>query len=66
MNDLQGKVRRTIETHGLLRPRDTVVIAVSGGPDSVALLHLLTALRTEYDLSLHVAHLNHQLRPRRC
>jgi tRNA(Ile)-lysidine synthase len=63
MNDLQGKVRRTIETHGLLRPRDTVVIAVSGGPDSVALLHLLTALRSEYDLTLHVAHLNHQLRP---
>ncbi len=62
MTDLQTNVRRTIETSGLLRPGDTVVVAVSGGPDSVALLHLLADLRHEYDLTLHVAHLNHQLR----
>lgn len=62
MNDLVRKVRGTIEASGLLKPRDTVVIAVSGGPDSIALLHVLVALRSEYDLTLHVAHLNHQLR----
>lgn len=42
---------------------DKVVVAVSGGPDSVCLLHLLRKLRPPYRLSLHVAHLNHQFRP---
>ncbi len=46
----------------MLSSGDTVVIAVSGGPDSLCLLHLLLRLRDEYSLRLHVAHLNHQLR----
>ncbi len=37
-------------------------MAVSGGPDSVCLLHILTQLQTELDIKLHLAHLNHQLR----
>lgn len=41
---------------------ETVVVAVSGGPDSVALLHLLFRLSEEFILRLHVAHLNHMLR----
>lgn len=40
----------------------SVVIGVSGGADSVALLRGLLELRDEFHLSLHVAHLNHQLR----
>jgi len=63
MSDLHDKVRRTIEEFGLLRAGNTVVVAVSGGADSVALLHLLADLRDEYALVLHVAHLNHRLRP---
>lgn len=63
MSDLRNKVRRTIETFGLLRSGDTVVVAVSGGADSVALLHLLLDLRDEYAFVLHVAHLNHRMRP---
>ncbi len=53
-----------IEEHKLLNRTDTVVVAVSGGPDSMALLHALCALNTDadYKLNLHVAHLNHQLR----
>ena len=42
---------------------DVVVVGVSGGPDSVALLDLLFRLRGEFGLKLHVAHLNHCLRP---
>ena len=40
----------------------TLLVAVSGGQDSVCLLHLLSGLRTELNLKIHVAHLNHQLR----
>ncbi len=60
--DLLEKVRDTIRKFDLLKPGDAVVVGVSGGPDSVALLHLLVDLRPQYRLALHVAHLNHHLR----
>jgi tRNA(Ile)-lysidine synthase len=41
---------------------DRVVVAVSGGPDSVALLHILHALKEVYGINLHAAHLDHGLR----
>ncbi len=56
------QVRKTIAAYALFAPGDTVVIGVSGGPDSLALLHVLSALQSELGISLHVAHLNHQLR----
>jgi tRNA(Ile)-lysidine synthase len=40
----------------------TVIVGVSGGPDSVALLHILARLRYELGVDLHVAHFNHHLR----
>jgi tRNA(Ile)-lysidine synthase len=43
-------------------PDGTLLVAVSGGPDSVCLLHVLAALRGELGVRLHVAHLDHQLR----
>src|SRR5689334_16678223 len=39
-----------------------IVVGVSGGADSLALLHALRACRAAYNLRLHAAHLNHQLR----
>lgn len=45
-----------------LEPGDVLVVAVSGGPDSLALLHALARTRRETSLSLHVAHLDHGLR----
>jgi tRNA(Ile)-lysidine synthase len=56
--DLQ--VLTFIREHGLAGKK--LVLAVSGGPDSVCLLHLLSGLRDKLELTLHVAHLDHQLR----
>ena len=61
--DVLTRVRATIDAYGLLPRGATVVVAVSGGPDSLCLLHVLAALRGEYGIALHVAHLNHRLRP---
>jgi tRNA(Ile)-lysidine synthase len=60
---LVQRVRDTIRRHRMLAVGDTVVVAVSGGPDSTAMLHVLAELRGELGLTLHVAHFNHGLRP---
>lgn len=41
----------------------TLLVAVSGGPDSMAMLHVLWQLREPYAVKLFIAHLNHQMRP---
>lgn len=56
------KVKNTIKRYNLIRKGDKIVVAVSGGPDSIALLYLLNNLRKELKLSLHIAHLDHMLR----
>lgn len=60
--DLLEKVKRTINSYSMMDRGDGVVVGVSGGVDSVVLLHLLFDLRKIYDLKLYVAHLNHSLR----
>jgi tRNA(Ile)-lysidine synthase len=52
----------TINRHDMLVPGDRVLVGVSGGADSVALLHLMLAMKPVLDLELAVAHLNHGLR----
>ncbi len=59
---LLEQVKKTIQRYQMLGSGDAVVVGVSGGPDSLCLLHLLLCLRDEYDLTLHIAHLNHRLR----
>jgi tRNA(Ile)-lysidine synthase len=56
------RVRRTIDKYHMLSPRERVIVGVSGGMDSVALLSILDKLRNAYGISLVVAHLNHNLR----
>jgi tRNA(Ile)-lysidine synthase len=61
---LVKQVEKTIEKYGLLQSGDKILVAVSGGADSVALLHVLLKLRPKYRWLLHVAHLDHSLRGR--
>ncbi|PKN08617.1 MAG: tRNA lysidine(34) synthetase TilS, partial [Deltaproteobacteria bacterium HGW-Deltaproteobacteria-7] len=56
------KVNQTIEKYNLLERGERVVVALSGGPDSTALLIVLTSVAKDLDLSLIVAHFNHGLR----
>jgi len=51
-----------IQEQHLVPRQQKLVVAVSGGADSVCLLHILVKLREKLGIRLHVAHLNHQLR----
>ena len=61
-DSLRNIVKRTVEQYHMLREGDTVLVALSGGPDSVCLLDILEELQPKYALSLCVAHFNHKLR----
>ena len=56
-------VTATARAHEMFLPRQTVLVAVSGGPDSVCLLHSLYNLRRLLRIHLEVFHLDHGLRP---
>jgi tRNA(Ile)-lysidine synthase len=55
-------VIRTIQTHDMIRAGDAVLLAVSGGPDSMALVRVMMALTPDLKLQVGLAHLNHGLR----
>jgi len=60
--DLAHATARTIRRHAMLEGGETLVIGVSGGADSVALLHVLLRLAPDLALRLHVLHVDHGLR----
>lgn len=62
MKSLIDEVKRSIAKYGMLEGGETVLISVSGGPDSLTLLYLFNELKSEYNLDLHVFHLNHLTR----
>lgn len=64
MSELLERVEESICARGLFRRGQSILIAVSGGLDSMVLLHLLLALAPRYRWRLKVAHFNHQLRGR--
>lgn len=59
---LKEEVLKTIKTYNLIEKNDKVVIGVSGGPDSICLLHLLYSIKKELGFEIVVAHINHQIR----
>ena len=61
-SNLLENILSTIRRLSMLKPGDKVLVAVSGGPDSVALLHALWSLRDELGITLYAAHLNHSFR----
>jgi tRNA(Ile)-lysidine synthase len=60
--DLESKVIDFIQRYSLIPRKELVVVGVSGGADSVCLLHILAKWRQGLGMELHIAHLNHQLR----
>ena len=56
------KVLDTINRHNLIEKGDKIVLGISGGPDSVCLLHILNRLKETLDIEIYAAHLNHQIR----
>lgn len=63
MHSFIKKIEKIIRHEALLSPGERCVVAVSGGPDSMALLQALAQLAPTFDLSLVVAHVEHGLRP---
>lgn len=59
---LTEKLRQAVKKYRLLAPNDSVVVALSGGPDSVCLLYFLNTLKKEFKLNLFCAHLDHKIR----
>ena len=59
----EKKVLSTILEHQMISSGEYIIVAVSGGPDSVCLLNILFQLRERLNVSLIVAHLDHGLRP---
>lgn len=62
MLDLVKKIEQNIKEHNLIASGDGVVLGVSGGPDSMALLYALNALKTKLNFKIYVAHINHGIR----
>ncbi|MDO4731565.1 MAG: tRNA lysidine(34) synthetase TilS [Clostridia bacterium] len=65
MNDItviNEKFIQTVKDFSMIEPNDTIIAAVSGGADSMALLYAIANLLKDYNLTIIAAHLNHGIR----
>lgn len=56
------KVLNYVKKYNMIQSGDKILVALSGGPDSVCLLHILYSLRKTLNIELYAAHVNHCLR----
>ncbi|MCX7923021.1 MAG: tRNA lysidine(34) synthetase TilS [Clostridia bacterium] len=56
------KVLQTVEKYSLIQRGESIVVGLSGGPDSVCLLHVLHTLTSRLNIKLYAVHINHMLR----
>jgi tRNA(Ile)-lysidine synthase len=61
-HDLTQKVHNTLRRYEMVRPDDTILIGASGGPDSTALIDVLSALADRLSFRIGIAHLDHSIR----
>lgn len=59
---MKQKILQTIKKYNLIKSGDSIVVGVSGGPDSICLLHILNELKEELNFKIYVAHINHMIR----
>ena len=59
---MNNQLIRTVEKYKMLKNGDSVVVALSGGADSVALLDILNSIKEKYNFTLYAVHVNHGLR----
>ena len=59
---MRDNILRYLRENELIAPGATLVCAVSGGKDSVCLLHMMLSLQDELQITVEAAHLNHRLR----
>lgn len=59
---MKAKVKQTIDKYNLIPKGSRVIVALSGGSDSMSLLHVLCSLKDDYGITLEAAHVNHCLR----
>ncbi len=59
---MEQKILETIKKYNLIQSGDSIVIGVSGGPDSICLLTVLNNLKEKLNFKIYVAHINHMIR----
>lgn len=59
---MRDTILKTIRRYNMLEAGDNVTVGVSGGADSVCLLHFLSTIRGEYDINIKAVHINHCIR----
>ena len=60
---MEEAVLKTIKKYNLIQEGDKIVLGISGGPDSMSMLHILNEIKNEKNnFEIIVAHINHQIR----